>query len=274
MTEKSERGQILIIFTVVLVVLLGFTSLAIDVGMAYGDRRYNQSIADTASLAGSCAAAQYLEKNGITYTNFSCTNATVQAAFGVAYDAARSRAANNLVSNLDNNLTDNHGIEVLCVNDPTRFDKHIDVHTKVSSKVPTTFMQFFFGGEVKNTVNAVARIHPRTEIAFGHAIVSLDDRCATKDGGVAFDGNSNVTINGGTVKLTGTTLTNFTGPINASGGATVAFGDNGVVTLRGEVDTEDARKLAMNLVLLEPGVRTVENELTVANAPAPADAAE
>jgi hypothetical protein len=199
MSKKSEQGQILIIFTIVLVVLLGFTSLAVDVGMTYGDRRYNQSISDTASLAGAGAAAQYLEKNGITYSNFACDNAKVVASFSVAFEAARTRASNNLVSNLDNNLSDKHGIEVTCVNDDTHFDKHIDVHTMVTSKVPTTFMQLFYGGEVKNTVNAVARIHPRTELVFGHAIVSLDDACHTKDGGIVFDGDSEVDIHGGGV---------------------------------------------------------------------------
>lgn len=45
--------------------------------------------------------------------------------------------------------------------------------------------------------------------------------------------------------------------------------DNGVVTLRGEVETEADSKLATNLVLLEPGVKSVENELTVTSAAEP-----
>ncbi|MSR59545.1 MAG: BON domain-containing protein [Planctomycetaceae bacterium] len=49
--------------------------------------------------------------------------------------------------------------------------------------------------------------------------------------------------------------------------------ENGIVTLRGEVDTDETRKLAINLVALEPGVKSVESELTVTN-PAPAETEE
>ena len=46
----------------------------------------------------------------------------------------------------------------------------------------------------------------------------------------------------------------------------------GKVTLRGEVDTETARKLAASLVRMEPGVRSVSNELVVKLTPSAADA--
>ncbi|MFN0055400.1 MAG: BON domain-containing protein [Planctomycetales bacterium] len=49
--------------------------------------------------------------------------------------------------------------------------------------------------------------------------------------------------------------------------------EEGKVTLRGQVDTEETRKLAVMLVSLEPGVRSVQNELTVAN-PSPPEPAE
>jgi hypothetical protein len=48
--------------------------------------------------------------------------------------------------------------------------------------------------------------------------------------------------------------------------------DNGKVTLRGQVDTEDTRKLAAMLVQIEPGVRTVQNDLTVRTVPTPPEA--
>lgn len=50
------------------------------------------------------------------------------------------------------------------------------------------------------------------------------------------------------------------------GDVRVETGANGVVTLRGEVATEDARQLAAAVARLEPGVREVRNELTVAGA--------
>lgn len=46
-------------------------------------------------------------------------------------------------------------------------------------------------------------------------------------------------------------------------GVEVAIGDGGVVTLRGTVESDDARKLAAILARLEPGVKTVQDELVV-----------
>lgn len=197
--KNSEGGQIVIVFAIVLIAILGFTSIAIDIGMIYTDRRYSQSVSDTASLAGAGAAAQFLEKNGVTWTSFSCDDSRVINSFSAAFNAAKTRAANNQITNLDNDLSDNHGIEVTCVNDPDNFEKHIDVHTMVTSSVGTSFIQLFYGGKVRNTVNSVVRIHPRTEVAFGHAIVSLSDQCGTNQGGVVFDGTSDVYIKGGGV---------------------------------------------------------------------------
>jgi osmotically-inducible protein OsmY len=50
--------------------------------------------------------------------------------------------------------------------------------------------------------------------------------------------------------------------------------DGSRVTLRGEVDSPETSRLAAALTRLEPGVRTVQNELTVTKAPAPETATE
>jgi len=49
--KLKERGQIVILLAVVLIILLGFTALAIDGSMIYSDRRYAQNAADAAALA-------------------------------------------------------------------------------------------------------------------------------------------------------------------------------------------------------------------------------
>ena len=46
-------------------------------------------------------------------------------------------------------------------------------------------------------------------------------------------------------------------------GVSFAMDDDGVVTLRGSVESSSAKLLAANVVRLEPGVREVVNELTV-----------
>jgi uncharacterized membrane protein len=50
--HQNEKGQVLVILTVGIVVLLGFAALAIDGGMLYSDRRHDQNVADNAALAG------------------------------------------------------------------------------------------------------------------------------------------------------------------------------------------------------------------------------
>src|SRR2546422_7806217 len=50
--DRRERGQTLLMFVLALTVLLGFTAMAIDVGLFFQDRRHLQNTADAAALAG------------------------------------------------------------------------------------------------------------------------------------------------------------------------------------------------------------------------------
>lgn len=52
LTSRRERGQTLIVGVLFMSVLLGFTAMAIDVGMFYEDRRHLQNSSDAAALAG------------------------------------------------------------------------------------------------------------------------------------------------------------------------------------------------------------------------------
>jgi hypothetical protein len=58
--RSADRGQILPLFALFIVVLLGFAALAIDVSGALSARRFYRSVADGASLAG----AQDLQQSG------------------------------------------------------------------------------------------------------------------------------------------------------------------------------------------------------------------
>jgi hypothetical protein len=50
--RRSEAGQFLVLFAMGLVVIMGFTALAIDAGLFYENRRQLQNTADAAALAG------------------------------------------------------------------------------------------------------------------------------------------------------------------------------------------------------------------------------
>src|SRR6266581_1268843 len=50
--RRGERGQMLLVAAISMAVLLGFTALAIDMGLFFENRRHLQNTADAAALAG------------------------------------------------------------------------------------------------------------------------------------------------------------------------------------------------------------------------------
>lgn len=54
--KRRERGQVLVLFTLMLVALLGMAALAIDVSGALSELRFERSVADAAALAGASDA--------------------------------------------------------------------------------------------------------------------------------------------------------------------------------------------------------------------------
>ena len=59
-TPTVPRGQILVLAALLMVLLIGFTGLAIDVSAAYMADRWQRAVADAAALAG----GQDLQKPG------------------------------------------------------------------------------------------------------------------------------------------------------------------------------------------------------------------
>ena len=55
MNHKDEKGQTLIIIAFAMIVLIGFTALAIDGGRVFSDRRHSQNASDTAAFAAALA---------------------------------------------------------------------------------------------------------------------------------------------------------------------------------------------------------------------------
>lgn len=78
--DRHEGGQIIVIFALALVVIIGMVGLVIDGGGAFAQRRAEQSVADVASLAGANA---YMNRTG------------VGTATAAAIAAARASAARN-----------------------------------------------------------------------------------------------------------------------------------------------------------------------------------
>lgn len=198
--KNSESGQVVLFLAVVLVALLGFSALAIDGGMIYADRRLAQTAADAAAMAGVGVAAEWMDTLGVNSSNFNCPTGTsvtpVKSSMLKAEVQAISRALSNNFS-IDTDVTDNMGVEVTChIDNKSGYkDKYLDVRVVLNLDTQTTFAHIFMGtSSVKNTVEAVARVRPRSPLAFGNAIVSMGSGCGKNDGtggGIEYDGGGN-----------------------------------------------------------------------------------
>jgi hypothetical protein len=194
--NKNEKGQALVLIAFAFIAMLGFVALAIDGGMIYADRRFTQNGADAASLAGGSAAALKMENNQIYYGNFNCNSTDItKKVIPAAINAAYNRAKDNSFTITKYSITNQNGVVADCKDG---FDKHIDIHVMITKDTDSIFAHFVYNGPWRNTVDAVTRIRPRTPLAFGNAIVALNDAaCSGNANGVIFGGSSADTISGG-----------------------------------------------------------------------------
>jgi hypothetical protein len=255
--KRNESGQILILLALALVGLLGFTALAIDGSMVYTDRRYDQSAADSASLAGAQAAAYSLRLTFVndvpnhdqgSYETFSCTSDWVQTAMDAVFNAVRDRAAtNNFTLSLSDRyytLADlenaKYGLYVECRDQPpvtaSDLDKGIYVHVMLTNTVSTSLVHFVFGGPIRNTVTAVARADPARPFAYGADIVALRTDCPNNStGGVQFQGNETVNVNGGDIFSNFCLFKNGSSIVNVTNG-TIEYNDQATYQHPGNPD--------------------------------------
>lgn len=195
--SNSESGQAIVLLVISLVVLLGFTALAIDGGMVYSDRRVAQNAADTAALAGGGAAASGIAENLIEYDNFTdhCNpnSETMSQILNNARNAAIARAAtNSFVINLDQ--TDGNYVSADCI--ISGFERYLKVRTSINSETSTSFAHLLFSEPLRNVVEAETIIYPTMPLAYGNMIVALKkDVCP----GIELKGTSDIDLTGGGV---------------------------------------------------------------------------
>ena len=185
-----QQGQIIVLFAVVLIALLGFTALAVDGSMIYSDRRAAQNAADSAALAGGGMAAQSMENGLVNTGNFTCSYTPVLTAENTAVTTAINRAATNNYT-IDNNIADQNGVQVIC--NAAGGDPYLDVKVMITAPTSTSFAQLFYSSPIKNTVTSIVRVRPRKNFANGNAIYSTGTSCTscscTTDG-ISITGNA------------------------------------------------------------------------------------
>ena len=78
---------------------------------------------------------------------------------------------------MDSDISDDHGVTVTCeITDMGSYeDKHLDVVTKITRETASNFAHLIYDGPLQNQVEAVVRIYPPAPLAFGKAIIALND---------------------------------------------------------------------------------------------------
>ncbi|MBT6151497.1 MAG: Tad domain-containing protein, partial [Chloroflexi bacterium] len=131
--NKSEFGQAIYIIAIGMVALLGFTALSIDGGRIYLDRRRAQNAADQAVMTSALAKVE-------------------------GYDWLQrglDRAAENEFNN--DGVTNTVTIYSPPISGFYAADDNY-VQVFITTESETSLIQFFYSGETKVTVEAVARI--------------------------------------------------------------------------------------------------------------------
>ena len=200
-TRKSESGQVMVFLAITFVILLGVAALALDGGMLLSDRRHAQNAADASSLAGGSGAAYWMRSNNVNYNGFVCGAGGAYYTEIAAETAAITHAGlNDYV--IDNDISDGHGVTGDCsiIDMGSYNDKHLDIITNITRDTPSNFAHLIFDGPLRNEVEAIARIYPPAPLAFGKAIVALNNSaCSGNSNGVIFSGTSDTTVTGGGV---------------------------------------------------------------------------
>ena len=192
--RTSERGQILVLLVLAMIGMLGLTALAVDGGMVYADRRYMQSAADAATLAGAGRVGDGIEALDMDDLQWNCT--ALNSSITAAYQDTKDKAATNDYE-IDKNTNlgtgeNNHGMKITC----SQTGKYVDVMVMLTNDTTTSFVQMFTGGPMRNTVTSITRVEPGINAGGNYAIVSLSKYCGN---------NKNVPTAFGGTKLSGTT---------------------------------------------------------------------
>ena len=238
--KSGEKGQVLLILVLVMVVLLGFAALAIDGGMTMMTRKRAQNSADAAAMAAALAMS-----SGNTWPQ----------AHQIALDtAARNGFPDDAANDLEVTNPPGRGVYV-------GDDEYVQV--VITTTIETGFAHFVYDGLQRNTILATARIIPSSNILAGNAIAALSpDACNA----LWISGNSlDVAVDGGNVfsNSTGTDASNCESGVQ-SGSTDLDFTITGgeIVTV-GDFDSQDTS------LDVDPGVTENADQLPIPVIPSP-----
>ena len=202
-SNKSEKGQALVLIALGIVVLIGFIALGVDVGMSYSGRRQSQNAVDAAAM--SAALSKCAGGNQSAFTT-----------------AARTAATTNGFT--DNSATDNT-VQVR-VNNPPSSGTYQGNAAYIEVVITTTTQPIF--SQVINTsptISIVRAVSHCTQGSSGNTTqpglggeVALLALSPTANGAVTNSGASEVDVDGGVlVNSTANATSSSTGAMIQSG---------------------------------------------------------
>jgi hypothetical protein len=199
--RKSESGQVMVLATAAILIILGFAAMAVDVGSFYAARRNMQTAADAAAIAGSNALKQ---KCG---TNADCTCENQTACKSAGQDVASL-----------NGYTDGTNSVTVTVKSPAAAPSPTNgvyVEADVTQPVPTFFLRALGYNSMNVSTSAVAGYDTPP-----NCMITLDPTAANS---FVASGGSSVSANCGLVVDSSST----SGLVD-SGGSTITAGSVGV----------------------------------------------
>jgi len=235
--RKSEKGQILVLLVLAIIGLLGMTALALDGSMIYADRRFTQSVVDSASLAGGNEIKEYFGTMNVTDAELdSCADAQFKTAATLAINEAIARAREHYpeienftlgegqISLSGTEFTINSGaidlgghvFSVTC----NLSQKSLIVNVALTSQTNTAFIQVISPVIARNTVHAETEVVANRSLTGGYALISLSQACQNNRGGTWVNGTPGITLNDGgacsnsCTRITGNSTVDSDGPIN------------------------------------------------------------
>ena len=245
--NRSERGQVLILLTVGIITLLGFTALAIDGGRLYGERRHIQGVADTSSLTGALYIAQY-------------EGAITSSVLADAENSALFRASTNGYTN--------GGDTTITVN-ITKSASYYYVETVINTALDPIIAQIVYNGPLNVGARSIARVLKQPIFADGQALYAMSP---TQKNALEFTGDGDIKVTGtgifsnsahgtNSISFGGSSTTIIDGFAKSVGGvntgATVLNPDDTPFTDFTNVGQESSPYVPTpDCSLLDPGVRT------------------
>ena len=181
--RKGSEGQVVVLFALVLLVILGVAALVFDVGQNFVDRRKEQDVADAAALA----AARYLSTCPTPQTTATCA-AAVNAAVALATSQGYTDGVN--------------GVQVRVKVPPGSETEFAGVPDTVEVVISATRGSFFSGvfGRFSQSTGSLGVAQNSTGYTLPYSLLMLDPTSCginkiTGTGGVTLGGTIHVDSN-------------------------------------------------------------------------------